>query len=313
MTELALVGDIGGTNSRFGLVEKGSRAVTRVEAVKNDGFAGLEDAANHYLKVQGVTALRSAAVAVAAPVDREIIRLTNRDWSFSLASLKAATNAAHFRLLNDYEALALALPHIAAEDLAQIGGTAPKENAMKVVLGPGTGLGMAMLAPLPQGGWMALPGEGGQITLPVVTKEEMALRDAMVGVGEFCEVEWVLTGPGLHLLYKIISGTPKLKTPEDVLQAAISRTDQSAVKALEHFITFLARLSGDFAMGLQAHGGIYLAGGIAPSIVKQLQSGSFRNTFEDHGRIADVIQNIPVYVIMDKFPAFKGCVAALQL
>ena len=312
MTELALVGDIGGTNSRFGLVEKGSRAVTRVEAVKNDGFAGLEDAAIHYLKGQGVTALRSAAVAVAAPVDREIIRLTNRDWSFSLASLKAATNAAHFRLLNDYEALALALPHIAAEDLAQIGGTAPKENAMKVVLGPGTGLGMAMLAPLPQGGWMALPGEGGQITLPVVTKEEMALRDAMVGVGEFCEVEWVLTGPGLHLLYKIVSGTPKLKTPEDVLQAAISGTDQSAVKALEHFITFLARLSGDFAMGLQAHGGIYLAGGIAPSIVKQLQSGSFRNTFEDHGRIADVIQNIPVYVIMDKFPAFKGCVAALQ-
>ena len=312
MTDLALVGDIGGTNSRFGLVEKGSTAITRVEAVKNDGFDGLEAAACHYLKNQGVTALRSAAIAVAAPVDREVIRLTNRDWSFSLASLKAATNAAHFRLLNDYEALALALPHIAPEDLVQIGGTEPKKNAMKVVLGPGTGLGMAMLAPAAGGGWMALPGEGGQITLPVVTAEELALRDAIVGAGNFCEVEWVLTGPGLYLLYKIISGTAALKTPEEVLQAAIASTDKSAVKALEHFITFLARLSGDFAMGLQAHGGVYLAGGIAPSIITQLQNGSFRKTFDDHGRIAEVIHKIPVYVIIDKFPAFKGCVAALS-
>ena len=312
MTDLALVGDIGGTNSRFGLVERGSTAITRVEAVKNDRFNGLEAAACHYLKNQGVTALRSAAIAVAAPVDREVIRLTNRDWSFSLASLKTATNAAHFRLLNDYEALALALPHIAPEDLVQIGGTEPKKNAMKVVLGPGTGLGMAMLAPVADGGWTALPGEGGQITLPVVTAEELALRDAIVGSGQFCEVEWVLTGPGLYLLYKIISGTTELKTPEDVLQAAIAATDKSAVKALEHFITFLARLSGDFAMGLQAHGGVYLAGGIAPSIIKQLQSGSFRKTFDDHGRIAEVIHKIPVYVIIGKFPAFKGCAAALS-
>ena len=312
MTNLALVGDIGGTNSRFGLVEQGSTQVIRVEAVKNDGFAGLEAAASHYLKNQGVISLRSAAVAVAAPVDRDVIRLTNRNWSFSVASLKAATNSAHFRLLNDYEALALALPHIEPEDLAQIGGNALAKPAMKVVLGPGTGLGMAMLAPLPQGGWTALPGEGGQITLPVVTKEEMSLRDAMVGAGNFCEVEWVLTGPGLYLLYKIIAGTPKLKTPEEVLQAAIAAADASAMKALEHFITFLARLSGDFAMGLQAHGGVYLAGGIAPSIVQQLRSGNFRQVFDDHGRIANVIHNIPVYVIMDKFPAFKGCVAALS-
>ena len=312
MTDLALVGDIGGTNSRFGLVEKGSTAITRVEAVKNDGFDGLEAAACHYLNHQGVTALRSAAIAVAAPVDREVIRLTNRDWSFSLTSLKQATNAAHFRLLNDYEALALALPHIATEDLVQIGGTEPKNNAMKVVLGPGTGLGMAMLAPVAGGGWTALPGEGGQITLPVVTAEELALRDAIVGAGAFCEVEWVLTGPGLYLLYKIISGTAELKTPEEVLQAAIAATDISAVKALEHFMTFLARLSGDFAMGLQAHGGVYLAGGIVPSIIKQLQSGSFRKTFDDHGRIAEVIHNVPVYVIIDKFPAFKGCTAALS-
>ena len=312
MTDLSLVGDIGGTNSRFGLVALGTREVTRVEALKNDGFSGLEAAIRHYLKDQGVTSLQSAAVAVAAPVDREMIRLTNRDWSFSSASLKKASNASHFRLLNDYEALALSLPHLAPEDLAQVGGKVPKPNAMKIVLGPGTGLGMAMLAPLPNGGWHALPGEGGHVTLPVVTAEELNLRDALMGVGNFSEVEDVLTGPGLYALYKIIAGTPKFSSSEDMLQAAISGNDKAAEKTLQHFITFLARLSGDFAMALQAHGGVYLAGGIAPSIVKQLQTGSFRKTFDDHGRIAQVIQNIPVYVIMDKFPAFKGCVAALK-
>ena len=311
MKKLSLVGDIGGTNSRFGLVEQGSMVVQHVLAQKNDNFVSLEASVAHYLKQQGVTSLHAAAVAVAAPVDREVIKLTNRDWSFSVASLKEATNAETFRLLNDYEALALSLPHLASKDLAQIGGTEPRKNAMKVVLGPGTGLGMAMLAPLPNGGWHALPGEGGQITLPVITAEEMALRDALVGVGNFAEVEWVLTGPGLYDLYKVITKTLKYKTPEEVLQAAIANQDAAAEKALQHFITFLARLSGDFAMGLQAHGGVYLAGGIAPSIAKQLQSGHFRKVFEDHGRIAGVIKNIPVYVIMDRFPAFKGCAAAL--
>ncbi len=312
MTDLALVGDIGGTNSRFGLVEKGSGTITCVEALKNDGFTGLEDAISHYLANQNVKFLRTAAVAVAAPVDREVIRLTNRDWSFSAASLKQAAYADHFRLLNDYEALALSLPHLAVEDLAQVGGKEPKPNAMKVVLGPGTGLGMAMLAPLPSGGWMALPGEGGHVTLPVVTAEELAIRDSIMGAGKFSEVEDILTGPGIFELYKVIAKSPKYKTPEEVLQAAIAGQDANAEKTLHQFITFLARVSGDFAMALQAHGGVYLAGGIAPSIVKQLQSGHFRKIFDDHGRIADVIHNIPVYVIMDKFPAFKGCMAALS-
>jgi glucokinase len=312
MINLCLVGDIGGTNSRFGLVAKSSKEVTHVQSLKNDGFSGLEAAISHYLKNHGVASLHSAAVAVAAPVDREVIRLTNRDWSFSATSLKVAANAAHFRLLNDYEALALSLPHLAPQDLEQIGGKAPKPNAMKIVLGPGTGLGMAMLAPLPGGNWHALPGEGGHVTLPVVTAEELNLRDALMGAGNFSEVEDVLTGPGLYALYKIIARTPKFATSEDMLQAAIAGNDAAAEKTLQHFITFLARLSGDFAMALQAHGGVYLAGGIAPSIVKQLQTGSFRKTFDDHGRIAEVIHNIPVYVIMDKFPAFKGCAAALE-
>jgi glucokinase len=311
MNDLALVGDIGGTNSRFGLVRPGSSEVINVEAQKNDNFPSLEASATHYLKSQNVKQLRSAAVAVAAPVDRDVIRLTNRDWTFSAASLKQATNAAHFRLLNDFEALALSLPHLGNHDVVQIGGTAPTNPQVKVVLGPGTGLGMATLAPLPQGGWLPIPGEMGHITLPIINAEELALRDKIAGVGKFAEVEDVLTGPGLLALYRAVATNPVLQTPEAVLQAALAGSDLAAAKTLEHFMTFLVRLAGDAAMSLQARGGVYLAGGIAPSIVEKLKAPKFRAIFEDKGRIAGIMKPIPLYVIIDRYPAFKGCVAAL--
>jgi glucokinase len=311
MTKLSLVGDIGGTNSRFGLVEQGSMAVTQVEAQKNDNFPSLEASVSHYLKQRGVSSLHAAAIAVAAPVDREVIRLTNRDWSFSAASLKVATKASSFRLLNDFEALAYSLPHIADADLAQIGGVKSEKPQVKVVLGPGTGLGMATLAPLPNGGWMPIPGEMGHTTLPVINAEELALRDKIVGVGKFAEVEDILTGPGLLALYRAVGASAGIETPEAVLQAALAGTDRAAEKTLDHFMIFLMRLAGDAAMCLQARGGVYLAGGIVPSLVDKLQAPKYRTIFEDKGRIAGLMKPIPLYVITDKFPAFKGCAAAL--
>ncbi len=312
MTKLALLGDIGGTNSRFGLIELGSMEVREVEVLRNDNFNGLEAAISHYVNQRGISELAAAAVDVAAPVDREHITLTNRDWTFSAESLRKAAKARRFRLLNDFEALAWSLPHIASEDLVQIGGTVQAKPMVKVVLGPGTGLGMAVLVPLRGGGWMPVPGELGHTTLPVVTSEELALKDKIMGKDRFAEVEDVLTGPGLLGLYKAIASNPVHATPEAVLQAALAGSDAPAEKTLDHFMTFLARLAGDISMALQARGGVYLAGGIAPSIAAKLQQPKYRAVFEDKGRIAEVMKPIPWFVITDKFPAFKGCAAALN-
>jgi glucokinase len=312
MTNLALLGDIGGTNSRFGLIELGSMAVADVEVLKNDNFSGLEAAISHYLDKRGINALAGAAVDVAAPVDRETITLTNRDWTFSAESLRKAAKAKRFRLLNDFEALAWSLPHLEADDVVQIGGRVSTTPQLKAVLGPGTGLGGALCAPLPQGGWMPIPGEMGHITLPVATAEELALKDALVGKDKFAEVEDVLTGPGLLALYKVIATKPRHTTPEQVLKAALAGDDAEADKTLDHFMTFLMRLAGDVGMGVQARGGVYLAGGIAPSIVKRLQEPKYRAVFEDKGRIATLMQAIPLFVITDSFPAFKGCAAAIN-
>jgi glucokinase len=213
--------------------------------------------------------------------------------------------------LNDYEALALSLPHLGGDDLVQIGGQEPIVPKLKIVLGPGTGLGMAALAPLPNGGWMALPGELGHVTLPTVTREEFELRERMVKPGIVFTAEDAVSGGGLYLLYKTIDPLGTLETPEAVIQAALAGRDIAASKTLEHFIAWLARLSGDAAMALQARGGVYLAGGIAPSIIDKLKSGNFRSIFEEKGKLADVMRPIPVYVIVDRFPAFKGCAASL--
>jgi glucokinase len=311
MAELALVGDIGGTNSRFGLVEPGSTVVRDIEALKNNNFGALEEAIAHYVTSRGLKNLAAAAIAVAGPTEGEVVSLTNRDWSFTRETLRQAANARRFHLLNDFEALALSLPHLAGDDIVQIGGETPQRPAVKIVLGPGTGLGMATLAPLPQGGWMALPGEVGHITLPVQTQEEFDWRERMSKPGVPFESEDAITGGGLLLMYRTIAEKPAQQTPEEVLQAALAGTDAAAVKTLDQFIIWLARIAGDAAMTMQARGGVYLAGGIAPSIVGKLKAGPFRTIFQEKGRLAHVMRPIPVYVVVEKFPAFKGCAAAI--
>jgi glucokinase len=314
MANLNLVGDIGGTNSRFGLVEEGSVEITRIEKLKNDDFSSLEDVARAYLDQQAVAGLAAAAVAVAGIVTEEDFLLTNRDWVISRSKLRSRLRTEKLIILNDFEALALSLPHLKQVNLVQIGGAALPPRRLKIVLGPGTGLGMAALAPLPQGGWMALPGELGHVNLPVATREEFELREAMTEPGVVFESEFAVTGGGLHLLYSTIArlaGRPaRFATPEHVLRAGLAGSDADAVKALDHFIIWLARLAGDAAMMIQAQGGVYLAGGIAPSIVAKLQEGPFRRVFEEKGRLD--LNAVPIYVITDDFPAFKGCAAALN-
>ena len=158
---------------------------------------------------------------------------------------------------------------------------------------------------------MALAGEVGHITLPVQTQEEFDWRARMSKPDTLFEAEDAITGGGLLRMYRAIAPSGGLASPEAVLQAALAGSDGAAVKTLDQFIVWLARIAGDAAMTMQARGGVYLAGGIAPSIAGKLQSGPFRAIFQEKGRLAHVMRPIPVYVIVDRFPALKGCAAAI--
>ncbi|MBC8035692.1 MAG: glucokinase [Rhizobiales bacterium] len=311
MAELALVGDIGGTNSRFGLVQPGSTAIRDITVLKNRNFGSLEQAIGHYVKSQGIGSLAAAAIAVAGPAQGEVVSLTNYDWSFTRESLRRTAKASRFRLLNDFEALALSLPSLAGSDVVQIGGETSPKPAVKIVLGPGTGLGMATLAPQLGGRWMVLPGEIGHTTLPVVTQEEFDWRQIMSRPGVAFEAEHAVTGGGLLQMYRAIAPLGPLTTPETIGQAALAGTDAAAVRTVEQFIVWLARIAGDAAMTLQAHGGVYLAGDIAASLTPMLQTGPFRTIFQGKGPLAHILRPIPVYVIVDRHAALKGCASAI--
>lgn len=315
MADVALVGDIGGTNSRFGLVTPGSTDVHDIKALKNDSFASLEAAARHYVATRGLTKLAATAIAIAAPVAGETLSLTNRDWTFTRTDLRRAVNAEQLVMLNDFEVLAWSLPHLKSDELFQIGGETPSKAGVKIVLGPGTGLGMAALAPLPGGGWMPIPGELGHVTLPVTTQEEFDLRAAMATPGIVFEAEDAITGTGLPRIYRAVCArlgeAASIATSEEILAAGLAGNNAAARQTLDHFCRWLALLAGDAAMTLQAYGGVYLASSISATIKDHLKSSDFRRVFEEKGRLAHVMRPIPIYVVTAKFPALTGCAAAL--
>jgi glucokinase len=153
----ALVADIGGTNARFAMVDGPGAAARDVEVLSTGDHPTLEDAIEAYLKEKGAQRPRAACLAVAGPVTGDLIKFTNHPWEFSINETMDALGLARLAVINDFEALALALPRLAADELLAIGGGAAVDGWPKAVLGPGTGLGVAAAVPT-SAGWEALAG-----------------------------------------------------------------------------------------------------------------------------------------------------------
>jgi glucokinase len=310
----ALVADIGGTNARFALANLDTLELSEIRQIRCADHPSLAAALGAY-----VTSLssppRRAAIAVAAPVTGTDISLTNSSWSFGKDTLCRALGLEQLDVLNDFEALALSLPHLAGTELCQIGGAPPPEHATKAVLGPGTGFGVAGLV-WSGGGWTALPGEGGHMSLAAADEQELALLERLRKGRAHLSAERVLSGPGLAELYQAITQSrglsPAELEPNDVLVLGLSGEDDVAVEALDRFIAWLGRFAGDAALLLGARGGVYLGGGIAPKLVAKLSSGAFRKAFEAKGRMAAYLAPIPLYVILAEFATLKGAAVSLR-
>jgi glucokinase len=313
--QTALVADIGGTNARLAIADLGTLKISGAASFRCAEFPSLESVVAAFL---GGVAERpaAAAFAVAAPVVGDRVRLTNSPWSFVHDQLRAAIGVDTLLLLNDFEALAHVLPHLGAADLHRIGGGAPAERAAKVVLGPGTGLGVAGLAWSPSG-WQALPSEGGHATFAVEDATEFAMLERLLTGRERLSVERVVSGPGLADVYRVLAElqgrpAPPLEAAE-VVKRAHAGDDPVAREALDRFATWLGRFAGDAALFMGARGGVYIGGGIAPRMVDVLSAGRFRRAFEAKGRMSTFLAPIPVYVILAGDAALKGAAAALAV
>ena len=306
----ALLADIGGSNARFALLDEDRVSDIRIFATGDHDT--LAAAALAYLDGRPVD---RAALAVAGPVKKGAVDLTNAGWSFAETNLSEALGGAEVRIFNDFTAQALALPSLEQKDLERIDGGTPDADAPKAVLGPGTGLGVSGLIRT-SGTWTALTTEGGHVTLPASNEaEERVISTLRARIGHV-SAERVLSGPGLLTLAEAlseISGRPTVyQTPEAVVAAAASGNDGLADDTVSMFLAFLGTVAADLALSLGATGGVYIAGGIVPKLGDAVAKSGFRRRFEDKGRFSDYLQEIPTWIVTAEQPAFLGLKALLE-
>jgi glucokinase len=312
--ETWLVGDVGATNARFGLVSPARELLhTRTHAVAD--HATIADAITAYLGERGALPVpRRSAIAIASAITGDRVAMTNHPWSFSISALKSQLGFDRLEVINDFTALALALPHLAPEHRSQVGGGAPAAGAALGVLGPGSGLGVSGLIPAGSR-WIPLAGEGGHATMAPVTDRESAVLDRMRRHFDHVSAERVLSGPGLVNLYNTLAaleGVPsKGYTAAQITDPEIGAVDPLCFESTTMFCAMLGTIAGDLALTLGARGGIYIGGGIVPRLGQGFARSPFRARFEAKGRFSSYLAAIPTYVVTHPLPAFLGCAAVL--
>ncbi|WP_192034897.1 glucokinase [Halomonas sp. YLGW01] len=317
MTRPALIGDIGGTNARFALVSPGSFEPHDILSLPCADYPNLVEAIEDYLARvghEGERAPREACLAFACPVHDDWVKMTNNAWAFSKAEVKQALGLELFKVINDFTAQALGVPHVAAEDLVSVGGGSAQPHSIRLVIGPGTGLGVAGVFP-GQHAWIPLPTEGGHVTFaPTDEREQNLLRYFHTRYGRV-SVERILCGQGLLDLYcahaSLKGANPRYQSPAEVTAAAADG-DAIAVDTLKRFLKILGDVCGDAALTIGARGGVYLCGGILPRLLDWLPESRLREAFADKGRMSAYNADIPIWVVTAPWTGLLGAAEALH-
>ncbi len=318
-----LVADIGGTNARFGWLAPDSVQVEHVQTFPASAHAGPAEAARAYLDGlasnlgAAYLAPRAAAFAVATVVGSDRISFTNSGWSFSRAATLRALALDELLILNDFEALALSLPHLRSDQVRNVGPvglTVP--NAAMAVIGPGTGLGVAGIVNAGTG-WVAVPGEGGHASLSAADDFEAALLAAVRQDFDHVSAERLLSGIGLPVLHQAVCRvqgralSPPLAT-ELIVERGMTKQDADCSQTLDAFCALLGSFAGNVALIMGARGGVYIGGGIVPRLGERFFESAFRTRFEAKGRFQDYLRAVPTWLITDTLVALSGTRVALE-
>ncbi|MBT9466872.1 glucokinase [Hydrogenophaga sp.] len=313
-----LLADVGGTNARFAWQSGAGAPVTDVRVLACADFPTLQAAMRAYLEGQGRGRPALAAIAIANPITGDQVRMTNHHWAFSQAAVKAEFGLAHLRLLNDFTALALALPDLPASELRQIGGGVGDPDKARALLGAGTGLGVSGLLPDGAGGWVPLEGEGGHVTLPAVSARERLVMDGLMRLYGRASAERLCSGQGLVDAFTLLCeadgvALSGMSTAASVADAALQARQPQALEALNMLCAMLGSVAGNLALTLGARGGVYIGGGIVPRLGSWFDTSPFRDRFQSKGRFQTYLKDVPVWVITSaQSPALLGAARALS-
>ena len=309
-----LLADIGATHARFAL-QTAPGVFRSVRVLKCDDFENIVALLRFYLADHADTPLNHAALAVANPINGDQVRMTNRDWEFSTDAVRRELGLHTLLIVNDFTALAMALPGLKQEDLMQVGGGKAATNAVIGVLGPGTGLGVSGVIPTVDG-FVTLGSEGGHVNFAPADEREFAILQFAWKEWPHVSNERLISGPGMEMIYRALAQRNRVtvspRTSPDIITGALEDHDTLCIEVLECFCGMLGGAAANLAVTLGAFGGVFIGGGIVPRMGEWFASSPFRARFEAKGRFSSYLADIPTFVITTPNPAFHGVATILS-
>ncbi len=297
-----LLADIGGTYARF-IIETAAGVFLHSASLRCADHADFHAAVSAYLaglKTAGAVPIQHAAIAIANPVEGDEVRMTNYSWRFSIEQTRQRLGLETLVVVNDFTALAMALPRLAPSQRRQVGGGRPRDTSVLGVLGAGSGLGVSGLIPT-AGGWVALGTEGGHSGFAPRDEREIAILRHALTRYPHVSFERLLSGPGIELIHQALrerAGQPRQDLgASEITRRALDGSDDACVETLDAFCAVLGTAAANLAVTLGALGGIYIGGGIVPRLGSYFDRSPFRARFEDKGRFSDYVKGIPTYVV----------------
>jgi glucokinase len=302
---MILAGDIGGTKSLFGLFDDERCVVER--RLTNADFPGFDPALQAFLDTCTEHVISAACFAVAGPIadDGRQARLTNLPWSLDAVALETRFGLPGVQLVNDFAAAAQGAVIAPTDQLLTIQMGTPLENAPRLVVGAGTGLGMAIVLPTPHG-WQIIPSEGGHVAFAPADKEQMELWQAFHAA--FGRVTWerVVSGSGLEFIYRTICASNETLDAVSICAQGLSIPESPAGQALDAFLNCYGAYAGDMAMAALPRGGVFLAGGIAAKMLPAIHRGGFLRAFNAKAEHASIATKMPIHIALDPALGLHG-------
>ncbi|TDK35507.1 glucokinase [Rhizobium deserti] len=304
-----LIGDIGGTNARFSILADANADPEQFPIVQTANFPTIDDAIRTIVLEKSPLKPRSAILAVAGPIDGDEIDLTNCNWVVRPRNMIQNLGFEDVLVVNDFEAQALAVAALPEQYREKLGASGEPHLASRVVLGPGTGLGVAGLLHA-RDTWFPVPGEGGHVDVGPRSERDFQIFPHLRRIEGRVSAEEILSGRGVVNIYQAICAAdgiaPTLTLPADVTAHGLDGSNPQAVETLSLLATYLGRVAGDMALIFMARGGVYLAGGISQKIIPALKGPQFRAAFEDKAPHSELMATIPTYVVTHPQAALAG-------
>lgn len=318
-----LVGDIGGTKTNIAILDfsSGNFKTLFEKSFPSKDYDSLRTIVKKVYEedIKGKFNITKACFGVAGPVKNGKCDATNLPWLVDSKKIAEVLNLNTVSLLNDLEAAAYGIECLEDKDLMVLNKGEEQKGGTRCLISAGTGLGESIMV-YDGKNYRPIPSEGGHTDFAPRTKIEMDLLENLIGKYGRISYERVLSGPGLANVYEFFKKTSyqdisawlsdriKQEDPSAVIsEVGMSKKDEACEKALDLFVSIYGAEAGNLALKSLATGGVYIGGGIAPKILDKIKEGSFMQSFTNKGRLAVMISQMPVKVILNPKHPLMGC------